>query len=242
MLDLLKGNKMIILKLIKYLRIGLLVFLLFLMFIGCDKSSTEPDDSNNTLELSTSSLDFGTDQTQLYFWISNPGIEVITWIITDNKDWITISPDSGSTTTEIDQITVTIDRSDLQPEDYAENIAVKPNIGDPLVITVSMRVLEELISDYVGVSLINNDFSISYFKESGNYHSSTDVEYDIYNGRPVPRSYDILTTISNTGNTYSIKIYDIIRTPPYYVIITGYKVLITATVNGKEISGTVTYP
>ncbi|MCK5109555.1 MAG: hypothetical protein KAR25_07675, partial [Methanosarcinales archaeon] len=63
------------------------------------------------------SHDFGSvQQGQTRTWtfdITNCGEGTLTWTVSDDRPWITVSPASGSTTTETDTVTVTIDTTDL---------------------------------------------------------------------------------------------------------------------------------
>ena len=47
------------------------------------------------------------------FEITNCGEGTLEWTVSDNRPWITVSPASGSTTTETDTVTVTIDTTGL---------------------------------------------------------------------------------------------------------------------------------
>ena len=63
------------------------------------------------------SHDFGSvpeGQTRTWtFYVTNCGGGTLEWTVNDNQDWITVSPTSGSATTETDTVTVTIDTTGL---------------------------------------------------------------------------------------------------------------------------------
>jgi hypothetical protein len=84
-------------------------------------------------------LDFGTVDTQKTFDITNIGTGTLTWSITADKPWITVSPASGSTAVETDTITVTVDRAGLPIGIHQGVLSVTSNDGNATV-RVSMEV------------------------------------------------------------------------------------------------------
>ena len=94
------------------------------------------------LLVSTDSLDFGDSETQLTFNISNAGSDTLYWLIDVDSTWLNIDAYSGTTTTEIDSITVIVDRTGKAPGDYFENVIVYNgnNVNDRDTITASMNV------------------------------------------------------------------------------------------------------
>lgn len=98
---------------------------------------------------------------------------------------------------------------------------------------------KDAIADYVVLGVSNGQPSFTFPKETaeGYFTSSyTNIEYDIYS-RVI--SFDAKFTLPS-GNVYNIKVSEIKRsnvgTP------TSYKAEITATLDGKTMSGTLTYP
>ena len=80
------------------------------------------------------SHDFGTvleGQTETWtFDITNCGGSTLTWTVSDDQPWITVSPTSGDTTTETDTVTVTIDTTGLScPATHTGTITVNSNDG-----------------------------------------------------------------------------------------------------------------
>ena len=119
---------------------GLLVFSLVLLVAGCgddDESPTAPT-TYPELSLSGTSLDFGSEDTEKTFSITNSGDGTLEWSITDDQDWLSVSPSSGSTTTESETITVTVDRSGLSDGSYSGTITIQPNVGSAKSISVQM--------------------------------------------------------------------------------------------------------
>jgi Fe-S cluster assembly iron-binding protein IscA len=96
-----------------------------------------------TLSVTSTALDFNASQNTLTFSITNVGTQTLEWNISDNQDWMSVSPTSGSTTAEQDIVTVTVDRNGLAAGDYSGSVTVTSNGGDQ-VVTVSMAVAPEL--------------------------------------------------------------------------------------------------
>jgi len=90
--------------------------------------------------MSPTSLDFGTAATQKTFAITSPGEGTLTWSVSDNQAWLGATPTSGSTTSETDTITVTVDRAGLAAGSYSGTITVTSN-GGSKTVPVSMRVV-----------------------------------------------------------------------------------------------------
>ena len=122
--------------------------------------------------VSTSSLDFGTTSTSKTFTIQNCGRETLTWEISTNQPWLSINPDSGSTTIETEPatITVTVDRTGLTSGPHPGTINIASN-GGTESISVSVQVPEADPELYVSTeSLSFNLYSRSstfYIENSG---------------------------------------------------------------------------
>jgi formylglycine-generating enzyme len=107
-------------------------------------------------------IDFGTTETTKTFTITNPSMPQLNWAIYEDSNWLTVNPTSGSTTTETDQLTVTVDRSDLSPGNYATHISINNNFSlDPAKVSVSMSVPEEPILSVNPTSLDFGDAETS---------------------------------------------------------------------------------
>lgn len=92
------------------------------------------------LEVLPAALQFGMTETELTLTIANLGIGTLTWTILPNQDWLNIVPSSGSTTTEEDEITVSVDRSGLTAGTYMDSATVTPNVGAAQQIPISLLV------------------------------------------------------------------------------------------------------
>jgi len=95
---------------------------------------------NPTLEVSVSNLNFGTRSTSLSFTISNgTGYGILEWMVETNVAWLSINPASGTTTTELDPITATVDRTGLGYGNYTAQLHITSNWGE-MYIDVLMSV------------------------------------------------------------------------------------------------------
>jgi hypothetical protein len=81
------------------------------------------------ISLSPLALGFGFDLKSLTFNIENTGSGTLSWSVTADTDWITVTPNSGTTTTELDTITVTVERAGLKLPRYNGVITVNSNGG-----------------------------------------------------------------------------------------------------------------
>ena len=76
------------------------------------------------------------------FDITNGGDGTLTLSVSDNKEWITVNPTSGSTTTETDTVTVCIDTTGLEcGKKYTDTITVSSD-GDTKQGTITVYVPE----------------------------------------------------------------------------------------------------
>ena len=129
------------------------------------------------LDLSVEVLDFETTLTQLKFNIENSGSGKLTWEITENIEWLILSPLSGETTNKTDEIIVYIDRSGIDPGTYSESINISSNGGNE-TINVTMEMPEE---PTLSVSANSLDFGTT----------TTQKTFDITNSGTGTLSYTI---------------------------------------------------
>ncbi|OQX83402.1 hypothetical protein B6D60_10535, partial [candidate division KSB1 bacterium 4484_87] len=117
------------------------------------------------LSVSPQSLDFGSSEISKYFMISNSGSGTLTWDVSDDQDWINISPTSGSTNFETDQVTVTVDRSNLAAGVHTGTITITSSGGTETVsVTASKEVPDLLVSTTTldfGSSVASKTFNIT---------------------------------------------------------------------------------
>ncbi|MBT7093602.1 MAG: hypothetical protein HN936_10170 [Bacteroidetes bacterium] len=88
------------------------------------------------------SMDFGSSDTEMPVNIQNTGTGLLTWNVTDDKSWISVSPQSGTTEYEVDELVVTIDRLNQSPGVQTGTITVSSDGGNQ-VINVQFTVPDE---------------------------------------------------------------------------------------------------
>ena len=98
------------------------------------------------LELSTQTLDFGSSATTLTLDIRNTGAAELTWQVSENIQWLSCVPISGSTGAgKTSSIVINVDRSGHSHGSYSQTIAITSN-GGSKTVTVTMSVQEETVS------------------------------------------------------------------------------------------------
>jgi len=85
------------------------------------------------LFVSVTSLDFGSNLTSLPVSIKNTGKGTLEWSISENADWINVNPMSGSTTTQISNIIISVDRSVLSQGNHNQIISIISNGGNATI-------------------------------------------------------------------------------------------------------------
>ena len=103
------------------------------------------------LNVSASDLHFSNDQSETSIYITNTGEGVLSWNITENISWLTISPESGTTTMEEDEITITIYNDNLSNGEYEESFSINSNVGS-FDVTASMTVVNPIYEDFSDLS------------------------------------------------------------------------------------------
>jgi len=74
--------------------------------------------------------------------ITNTGGGTLSWSVSDNASWLNLSPSSGTTTTEIDSVTVSVGTSGLGPGSYSATITISAAgaTNTPQTVAVSLTV------------------------------------------------------------------------------------------------------
>ncbi len=111
------------------------------------------------LAVSTTLLNFGTSSTNLTFNISNTGVGTLTWNIISNANWVTVNPASGSTETETDVVTVTVNRTGMSYGNHYETITVTSNTNSKTIDIV--MTIQNPNQPQLSVSHITLDFGAS---------------------------------------------------------------------------------
>jgi len=74
--------------------------------------------------------------------ISNSGIDTISWTLSDDAEWLSEDPTSGSSTGEHDLVDVSVDIAGMSDGDYSANITITADGADnsPWVVPVSLHI------------------------------------------------------------------------------------------------------
>jgi pimeloyl-ACP methyl ester carboxylesterase len=94
------------------------------------------------LQKSLSSMNFGNSATSSTFQVRNSGSGTLSYSISDNASWLSVSPTTGSSTGEWDTINVYVNRSGLSPNTYTGTITIDPSAGSNQTISLSMIVVD----------------------------------------------------------------------------------------------------
>jgi hypothetical protein len=93
------------------------------------------------LNVTPASLEFGSIETEISLNIKNVGKETLTYNASTSQSWISLSNAQGSTTTEIKNIKVTVNRTGLSTGEYSGSVAVNSN-SNSVSIPVTMSVVQ----------------------------------------------------------------------------------------------------
>ncbi|MCH8987454.1 MAG: PGF-pre-PGF domain-containing protein, partial [Chloroflexi bacterium] len=110
---------------------------------------------NPALSVSYTSLNFGSTGTLQPLSVTNSGGGTLSWSVSDNQSWLSVSPTSGTTTTETDSVTVSVNRSGLSAGTYSGTLTVSSN-GGTQTVTVTMQVAT--LDPVLGFSSASFDF------------------------------------------------------------------------------------
>jgi hypothetical protein len=134
-------------------------------------SMTIPDEPS--LSVAPTSLDFGSTETGMSFSVVNAGSGNLEWSVSDNQEWITTSPGSG---TNYGTVNVNISRDGMTVGDYSGTVTVSSNGGSGYVeVYVNMpedEPPEEIILNDPTVMTINSialSWDMSVDSDFGSY-------------------------------------------------------------------------
>jgi hypothetical protein len=91
--------------------------------------TAQPALSLSPVSLSFAGTQGGANPASKLLSVTNPGSGTLTWSATSGATWITLVPTSGTTTTETDSITVSINTANLTPNTYNGVITVSGGTG-----------------------------------------------------------------------------------------------------------------
>jgi hypothetical protein len=92
--------------------------------------------------------------TQLQMRIRNAGYDNMHWTASSNANWVTLSPNSGNSTNEVDIVTLTVKTAGLDVGTHQATITVNGGnaLGSPRQLTITARVVRDLQQAYLPFS------------------------------------------------------------------------------------------
>ena len=162
-----------------------------------------------------------TNSTTFEIW--NSGTDTLTYTLSESCSWIDIYPASGSSTGEHDTITVNIDTTGLDPDEYICPISISSNGGSgTITITVTVVENEEPILSFTPRS---HDF------ENISENQTNSTTFEIWNSGTGTLTYSLnnscdwvdasLTSGTSTGehDTITVKINTTGLSPGFYTCV-----------------------
>ncbi|MBC8197012.1 MAG: carboxypeptidase-like regulatory domain-containing protein [Candidatus Marinimicrobia bacterium] len=165
------------------------------------------------ISVSSSNLDFGSTTNTMTFDVSNSGVNDLNWTISDNQDWITTTPNSG---TNLGTVNVTISRDGFSPGDYSGTVTVSSNNGSQSV-SINMNVPAEQPPTAVVLTdpsnITTNSMTLAW---SRNYDSDFAAYRLYYSTSPAVTENSSLATTITDNNTNSYTVTGLSNSTTYY--------------------------
>ncbi|GMW03760.1 MAG: hypothetical protein AMXMBFR84_48940 [Candidatus Hydrogenedentota bacterium] len=114
-----------------------LVFAAAVLFSGCPLLGM--GSGGLGLDVAPVAVNFGSDATVKTISLTNTTLSPMAWTISESIPWLTVSPTSGTTATNISQITLTVDRGVLPPGNFTGDLFVTSTAG-VTTVKVAMQV------------------------------------------------------------------------------------------------------
>ena len=91
--------------------------------------------------------------------VSNSGGGTLEWTVSDDAEWLSLSPASGSSTGETDNVTVSVSASGLAVDTYTATITIAATgaTNTPQTTTATFRVLAALSIEDVVAALLDGE-------------------------------------------------------------------------------------
>ena len=128
-----------------------LVLLLSSSVVACGTSSplSVPAITAGPASLSFNAQQGGANPASQTLSVWNSGGGTLSWAASDNADWLILSPSSGSSTGEIDNITLSVDISGVNVGNYAAVITISASgaTNTPLTIAVNLAINPPVVGE-----------------------------------------------------------------------------------------------
>jgi hypothetical protein len=191
----------------KFVKLMTLLVCISLLFpINCKKSPTDPDAEVwelpviwvDTFGLSFTVSEFAANPSTQVLSIKNIGSKTLAYSISDDADfydydWLNVSPSTGTSTTELNQHDITVNKEGLESreEPYTAKITIASNecYNSPQTIDVSLRVTEDPPPE---ISVLPSQ--LSFNADLGGANPATQ-EIEIRNSGGMVLNYEITTDV-----------------------------------------------
>ncbi len=165
--------------------------LAFMIFgnIACESECELTAPETAVLGVSVSELQFDSYLDEIELLIANKGHGELNWLIAEEAEWLTANPDSGQTTTEIDTITVTVDRAQISPGDYSATVTITTDGGETAEVVVLMTVSYPDLTPPLMAYFNHGSFIMGYGSHEHSVTLTNDFylgKYEITNGQYLP--------------------------------------------------------
>jgi len=136
-------------------KIVILFIVSTLPFTHCKQQSTTPDMTNltrpviwlNLFNMSFTAYEKGANPSSKVLQIKNSGPETLDYTLSTDTEWVSFSPESGTSTGQIIAHTISVDKSGMtaQNEDYTATITITSSqaYNNPQAVTVNLNVSKE---------------------------------------------------------------------------------------------------
>jgi len=138
----------------KKLSLGFVLLYCLAMLGGCCWLNPRLDRCPPIMVIFPTSLDFGTDKNSMIFSIKNNGGKPLEWTASKDQPWITLSPLSDSTTSETDQVEVTVDRNAVVSGRYNGKVTINSN--DRVLSVRILMIVEDCVSFNPNTTTVEN--------------------------------------------------------------------------------------
>lgn len=182
-----------------------------------------PTIGKSVASLSFVAMEGGANPTSQSFTITNTGKGTLNWSVTDNAAWLSVSPNSGTTTIESDVVTVSVNSSNLATSTYYGTIL----ITDPAASNNPQQ---------IPVTLAVTAPQSSTAELSWDPNTESDLAgYKVYAGTS-SRSYGPPIDV---GNVTSFKVINLAKGQTYYFAVTAYNTSGAESGFSNEVSKTI---
>jgi PKD repeat protein len=159
---------------------------------GVNKSGTgmEPEDPALGTSPDLPSYNFGDvpeGQTKSWaFDVTNCGTGTLTWAASDDRSWIAVTPASGSTTTEADEVTITIDTTGMGVKTHTGQVTIDAGVGGSRVGTITVTVVDvadtappSAVTDLTATNPTSTTLTLRWTAPGDDGSTGTATRYDV---------------------------------------------------------------